>query len=324
VKPYPFDLLRRIRRDDAAIESAVARWLAAHPDGGRRTTKLAGGPVRARVVGRANAVDPHAAIAVVRAGELAITAAASGTAIRALAQQLLGGPAELAAARPATPAEHALWALVVAAALEDLGIGGDVWAQPIPSIQPELERLGRSTGGDDMVAIELAVDVAGRAMTVACVCPRSVVVRPPPARPWPAWTFELPVTVARCALSRDAAAAIAARDVIVVERSLELVIGDGAIGLRAAPQAVVAEVASHYSPRDMALPDDAHLELTVALGTTKLSVRQIAELAIGQIVPLGRPLAGPFELRAGGRVIGHGELIDVDGELGVRVTSIEE
>jgi flagellar motor switch/type III secretory pathway protein FliN len=318
-KPYPFDQLRHVRRDDAAIESAVARWLAVDPDVGRRTAKLAGGPVRARVVGRANAVDPHAAIAVVRVGELAITAAASGTAIRALAQQLLGGPTELAAARPATPAEHAIWALVVAAALEDLGIAGaDVWAQPIP------ERLGRSISGDDAVAIELEVDFAGRAMTVACVCPQSIVVRVPPMRPWPGWTFELPVTVARCALSRDAAASIAVRDVIVVERALELVIGDGAIGLHAAPQAVVAEVTSHYSPRDMALPDDAHLELTVALGTTRLSMRQIAELAVGQIVPLGRPLAGPFELRAGGRVIGHGELIDVDGELGVRVTSIEE
>ena len=46
------------------------------------------------------------------------------------------------------------------------------------------------------------------------------------------------------------------------------------------------------------------------------------ELAVGQVVSLGRPLAGPFEVRAAGRVVGQGELVDVDGELGVRIVSL--
>ena len=54
----------------------------------------------------------------------------------------------------------------------------------------------------------------------------------------------------------------------------------------------------------------------------ELSLRQVFELAVGQIVPLGRPLAGPFELRAAGRVVGRGELVDVDGELAVRIVSL--
>ena len=56
----------------------------------------------------------------------------------------------------------------------------------------------------------------------------------------------------------------------------------------------------------LSLPDDAHVELTVALGTTQLSLRQVFELSVGQIVSLGRPLAGPFELRAAGRLVGKG------------------
>ncbi len=72
----------------------------------------------------------------------------------------------------------------------------------------------------------------------------------------------------------------------------------------------------------MALPDEAHLELTVALGTTRLSLRALTELAIGQVISLGRPLSGPFDLRVEGRVIGRGELVDVDGELGVRIVSL--
>jgi flagellar motor switch/type III secretory pathway protein FliN len=54
-----------------------------------------------------------------------------------------------------------------------------------------------------------------------------------------------------------------------------------------------------------------------------MSLRQVLDLAVGQIVTLGRPLAGPFELRAAGRLIGRGELVDVDGELGVRIVSLE-
>jgi type III secretion protein Q len=85
---------------------------------------------------------------------------------------------------------------------------------------------------------------------------------------------------------------------------------------------VVAEVATGYVRRPMSLPDNAHVELTVALGTTQLSLRQVFELSVGQIVQLGRPLAGPFELRAAGRLVGKGELVDVDGELAVRIVSV--
>jgi type III secretion protein Q len=85
---------------------------------------------------------------------------------------------------------------------------------------------------------------------------------------------------------------------------------------------MAAEVATGYVRRDMALPDEAHLELTVQLGTTRLSLRRISELAVGEVIPLGRPLAGPYEVRAAGQLVGHGELLDVDGELGVRIVSL--
>ncbi len=96
----------------------------------------------------------------------------------------------------------------------------------------------------------------------------------------------------------------------------------GIVGLSTRPGALVAEVATGYVRRDMALPDEAHTELTVALGTTQLTLRQITELAVGQVVQLGRPLGGPFELRVAGRVLGRGELVDVDGELAVRIVSL--
>jgi hypothetical protein len=51
----------------------------------------------------------------------------SSTGVIALANKILGGPAELAAPRPVNVVEQSIWCLVVATALEDLGVSGIVW-----------------------------------------------------------------------------------------------------------------------------------------------------------------------------------------------------
>jgi hypothetical protein len=310
--PFPFERIAHVRRREAAFESVVARWIAARPLGAR-VAKLAGGPVRVRLVGHARvfSIDPYPALAEVRVGGHSIVLVAAGAPVRALAQRLLGGPEELAAPRPLAVAEQAIWALAIAAAIEDTGIAAEVW--------PIAERPARET-----VALELAVALGSATLTVLALCPPELVVRTPPARPVPAWPLDLAIVVARCALARGAVRALAVRDVVIVERALALEIGDGTVGLQATDGAVEATVATGYVPRDMALPDEAHLELTVQLGTTRLTLRQIAELAVGQVVALGRPLAGPYEIRAAGSLVGQGELVDVDGELGVRIVSLAQ
>ena len=308
--PFPFDRLPRIARRDLATETAIARWIAARPMGAQ-VAKLMGGPVRVQLVGTGRRTfDPHPALAEVRIDALSIVLAAASRPVRALAQRLLGGPPELDAPRPLGTVEHAIWALALAAAIADTGLSAEVW--PIA----DLPR-------DPLVA-ELAVDVAGTRLTVMAMYPRDVVVRVPPARPIPRWGFELPVSVAHSYLPRAALRALAVRDVIVVERDLALLVGDAKVGLTAAPEAVVATVATGYVRRAMAPPDDAHFELTVQLGTSRLSLRQLAELVVGQVITLGRPLGGPYEIHAGGRLLGQGELVDVDGELGVRIVSLIE
>ncbi len=322
--PFPFDRLRRLTRRDAAIESSLARWFAAGRLGAK-VAALAGGTVRARLVGVARqAPDPHAALAELRSGGLPITVAASSRPVRALAQRLLGGPAELDAPRPLTAVEHAIWALVVAAALADLGIAAEVW--PLAGAG-SAEGPGRAAvPGSVTVAfvVELPAGLGPGPMTVTASCAPEILLRAAPPRPLHAWQLDLPVIVGRCALPRTSAGGLAVRDVITIERCLELVVGAGGIGLLAAPGAVEARVATEYVPRDMALADDAMLEVTVQLGTTRLSLRRLGELAIGQIVALDRPLAGPYEIRAAGRVVAQGELVDIDGELGVRIVSIAD
>jgi len=173
-------------------------------------------------------------------------------------------------------------------------------------------------------ALELAVTLGNVEMTVVAFVPRALELRVPAPRAWPRWTFDLPIVLGRAAVPREALARLALRDIITIERALELDLGEGSVGLTAVPRAVEATVATGYVRRDMALPDDAHLELTVQLGTTRMSLRALSELAVGQVISLGRPLAGPFEVRAGGRLVGQGELVDVDGELGVRIVSLAQ
>lgn len=312
--PFPIDALRRVTADQAALESVLARWIRARPLGAR-VAKVAGGPVRARLIGaRTEPFDPHAAFAEVRADGASIVLGCAARPVRALAQRMLGGPGELDAPRPLTAAEEAIWVLVVAAALEDTQVAGEVW--PASTRAPSLATH---------LALELVVEGVAT-WTVVAYVPRTLSVRVPAPRRLPAWDFACPIVVGRCVLPRDAIARLAVRDVITVERELSLVVGDTAIALTASPEAVEARVAIGYVPAPMspALADTAQLELTVQLGTTRMSLRQLGELAPGSIVSLGRPLAGPFEVRAAGRLIGRGELVDVDGELGVRIVSLEE
>jgi type III secretion protein Q len=314
---YPFDELPRVPRGDLALTAALARWLAIRP-GGRRIDALAGGAVTLTKTAIAPFEDPHAGSCAVRVGGVVLEVRGANALVRRIAQRLLGGPAELPAPRPLGVAEHALWALAVATAVQDLGIAGEVWpCEAGPIIEDARELV-------------LALDVAGTVASIAIRVPRAVELRVPPPR-MPAWPanvmIDVPIVVGRCAIARPALAALAPRSIITLEPALghaELVVLGGAIGLAIADGALVAAVTTGYVPRSMALPDDAHVELTVGLGTTQLSLRQVFELAVGQVVPLGRPLAGPFEIRAAGKLVGRGELVNVDGELGVRIVSLEE
>lgn len=371
---FPWERLRRLTRREAEVESLAARWLAAKPMTSERLAKLAGarGGVRASVVAPSASFDAFAARCEVRRGGASIEVRGASIGVRAIAQRVLGGPAELAAPRPLGVAEKSLWALVVATALEDLGIAGEVWpilddelssprhfaghaaaaaghapTQPAPTRAGHVaaaERANRplhvhhvahpmSSGHPDDMLVELAVTIVDVPLSVQLHA-ADLELRVPPARTWPAWfdttSLECPVVLGRCALHRDELTRLAVRSVITLERApaagaggnAELVALDGAVGMRVSRGALAAEVTTGYLARDMSLPDEAHVELTVALGTTQLTLRQLGELAVGQIIQLGRPLAGPFELRAAGRVVGRGELVDVDGELAVRIVSL--
>ena len=72
-----------------------------------------------------------------------------------------------------------------------------------------------------------------------------------------------------------------------------------------------------------ALLRELPVELVCELGRVSLDGRELLELRPGAVIPIGRPLAGPVDLTVGNRLVARGELVDVEGEIGVRVTWIE-
>lgn len=84
------------------------------------------------------------------------------------------------------------------------------------------------------------------------------------------------------------------------------------------------EKAAQTSFPSESLLRDLPVQIVCEIGRVTLSAREILELKPGSVVQVGRPLAGPVDLTAGGRVIARGELVDVEGELGVRLSEITE
>lgn len=66
------------------------------------------------------------------------------------------------------------------------------------------------------------------------------------------------------------------------------------------------------------------VEVVCELGRVTMTGKELLELRPGAVIPVGRSLAGPVDLTVGGRVVARGELVDVEGEIGVRVTQITD
>jgi type III secretion system YscQ/HrcQ family protein len=67
---------------------------------------------------------------------------------------------------------------------------------------------------------------------------------------------------------------------------------------------------------------DVPVTLVVELGRVNLTLGRLADLKPGEVLELGRHSREPVELTSGGRLVARGELVQIDTELGVRVTSV--
>lgn len=68
---------------------------------------------------------------------------------------------------------------------------------------------------------------------------------------------------------------------------------------------------------------DVELEVSVELGRRRLPLSEVARLRVGSVVELDTEAGDPLVVYANGRRIAVGEAVVVDGQLGVRITSVE-
>jgi flagellar motor switch protein FliM len=67
---------------------------------------------------------------------------------------------------------------------------------------------------------------------------------------------------------------------------------------------------------------EAPVVVRVELGTVSMTAADWARLRPGDVLETGHRVAEPAVLRIGGRVVARGALVDIDGELGVRVREL--
>lgn len=67
---------------------------------------------------------------------------------------------------------------------------------------------------------------------------------------------------------------------------------------------------------------DIPVSVTVEIGRTKMTIRNLLQLNQGGIVPLDRLVGDPLDVLVNGTLVAHGEVVVVNDKLGVRLTDI--
>ncbi|TXD36094.1 hypothetical protein FRC98_13290 [Lujinxingia vulgaris] len=66
----------------------------------------------------------------------------------------------------------------------------------------------------------------------------------------------------------------------------------------------------------------AEVEVEVVVGEVRMALGQLSRLMVGQVLETGAPVGGAVRLMVGEREVARGELVEVEGRLGVRVEQV--
>jgi flagellar motor switch protein FliN/FliY len=105
-----------------------------------------------------------------------------------------------------------------------------------------------------------------------------------------------------------------------------------AMGEQAAADANVVQPANIFQPlgdsakaaamQDFDMILDIPVQMTVELGRTKISIRNLLQLAHGSIVELDALAGEPMDVLVNGTLIAQGEVVVVNDKFGIRLTDI--
>jgi len=318
-RAFPWGDLPKLRREDAELATWLAAALAEPWRGGIGARLLEVAPMDASRWGE------HAVAVPVLGAGWTVALVMSGALARSwAAETLTDDGVELAAPRPLTLVERGIAPLLAAAMVEELGI-----AARVGELAPT-ERV-RAWIGDGWGA-ELELTFGARRGTAWLVAGREA-IRRMPRRP-AAEGIDLAVVVAaelgRVRVGQGAVAALARRDVIRAASRPRLAVGRGGFAVELGDWRrggdVLVRINGPYrgqgAAMDPVLAAELPVELALELGRLELKAAEALALAPGAVLTLPRAVGGLIDVVAGGRVIARGELVDVEGAIGVRVTEL--
>jgi type III secretion protein Q len=323
--PLPFDLPLLSRGFAALTPGARAAGARAAEAVQGALAALIGGSFCIGARPCAGAAAPRSAVARVAVDLTAVPATAvlevDPALVVALVDALAGGAGDATAATALTPVEAAALELFVLAALDG--------ACAVASVEDALgPRLARGVA-EPSSALAVELDVAagplrGRCrLLVAAAAVRAL--RDPCAGPGPAAATPIAASLrsGRATLHPGELDALSPGDVVLLDapgEALDVLVLPG--GARLAGRLEdrcfrIEEVTT--MERNAQLP----ILLEVELARVEVPLSEIARLEPGAVLALGIDRRGLVTLRIGERSIARGELVDVDGAVGVRIISLE-
>jgi type III secretion protein Q len=135
--------------------------------------------------------------------------------------------------------------------------------------------------------------------------------------------FETAVRVGRAALSKQDVVSLLVGDVVLFEGARrERGTISGFTRLYHRQFSFLGQLSAEgftLNPESPMSHAETQLEVSVELCRLKLSIRELAEIQAGRVLPLCINGASPVVLRLGDRAVAKAELVDVEGELGARI-----
>lgn len=82
-----------------------------------------------------------------------------------------------------------------------------------------------------------------------------------------------------------------------------------------------ADTAGRESP-DLEVVLDIPVKLSMEVGSTQISIRNLLQLNQGSVIELERLAGEPLDVLVNGTLIAHGEVVVVNDKFGIRVTDV--
>jgi len=240
-----------------------------------------------------------------------------------LAQRVAGGAGRSGVAGSLTAAERAVLELAILGALDALGAETEIEA----ALAPRLALRGGSP--QRPVCVELSISVAGTHGRAFLLLPEAALRGLSRASEISPALQEVPVRGSvrdgRVELDQGELEDLQPGDVLLLDppagfnTALLLPGGLAARGRIAGGSLEVEEVDLPGTGRSAGT---APVLVEVELATVAVPLRELARIAPGAVLPLGIDRSGRVTLRIGERAVARGELVEVDGAVGVRIDSL--